>query len=191
MIAERVVFPEFLLEEIVYVVVRGIIQHVDFLEHDRFFLADFIRVENGVPEDVRQEIDGHVQMVIGDLDVEGGQLLAGKGIHHPAHGIDGRGDVEGRPAPGALEQHVLDEMRHAVGLPVFMAGPALHPDSDGNGPDVVDFFRNDSNPVIEDRFSVPWHPALPSCSDGFFPACRSPGPSPSLRPLPGGCRSPC
>ncbi len=62
---------------------------MDFLEHHRLFLADFLGVKERVFKDIRQQVDGHGQMIVGYLDVKRGQFFAGKGIHHTSDRIDG------------------------------------------------------------------------------------------------------
>jgi hypothetical protein len=51
----------------------------------------------------------------------------------PAHGLDLLGDVAGAAALGALERHVLEEMREAVDLRRLVAGADANPDAQGHG----------------------------------------------------------
>ncbi len=62
-------------------------------------------------------------MLVEHLGVEADQLLGGEGVQIAADGIDRARDVFGGTARGALEQHVLDEMRDAVLLGVSRREP--------------------------------------------------------------------
>ena len=164
--------PQKAFSKISWTTVGGVLQHVDLLPDDGLFLLDLLGGKPGLPQDVRQQIHRQGQMVIGHLDVERGQFLAREGVHDPAHGIDGRGDVEGAAALRALEEHMLDEVRHTVVGRRLVPGTATHPNADGDGPDGVDFFGNDGQTVIENGFPDHGHPGLPFCSGGSCPACR-------------------
>ena len=146
--SEGVVPPEHLLEEIMDVVVGGVFDHPDLLEDHRPLPADLRLVEARPGEDIGQKIDGQLQVVIRDLDVEGGEFLPGGGVHDAADGIDGGGDIEGGPPLGSLEQHVLNEMGRAVGQAGFMAGTAFHPGADGDRPDMVDLLGDQADAVV-------------------------------------------
>src|SRR5690606_10207950 len=54
----------------------------------------------------------------------------------PAHGVDLLGDGPGRARLGALEEHVLDEVRHPALRVRFVAGSARQPDAEAHGPHV-------------------------------------------------------
>ena len=59
-------------------------------------------------------------MLVEDFDVVAGVLLGRERVELTANRIDGLGDVLRRPRGGALEQHVLDEMRDAALVCAFV-----------------------------------------------------------------------
>ncbi len=159
---EGMSFPEHPFEQIMDVIVGGIFDHPDLLEDHRPLPVDILLGKARTGENIGQKIDGHLQVVIRDLDVEGGHLLPRGGVHHPAHGIDGGGNIEGGPAFGPLEQHVFDEMGHPVVQAVFQAGAPFHPGPDGDRPDMVDLLGNHPDAVVQDGLIDHFLPALPS-----------------------------
>ena len=174
--AQGVPLPEMLLEDVVDVLVGRVLHHADLLEDDGFLLVDVIEVEQRVDEDVGQQVDGQREVVVGHLDVERRQLLAGEGVHHAPDGIDVGGDVKGRPPGRPLEEHVLDEVGRPVDPLVLVARAAGNPGADRDGADVTDLFRDDLDPVRKDCFSVRLqllHPGHPSCSGGSSRSSRS------------------
>lgn len=170
-------FPEVLLEDVVDVLVRRVLHHADLLEDDGLFLVNLVAVEQGVVEDVREQIHGEREVVVGHLDVECRQLLAREGVHHAPDGVDVGGDVEGRAPGRPLEEHVLDEVGRPVDPLVLVARAAADPCADRGGADVADLLRDDPDPVRKDCFSIRLHPGHPSCSGGSSRSSRSRGPS--------------
>jgi hypothetical protein len=72
---EGMVLPEHPLEEIVDIVIGGVFDHPDLLEDHRPLPVELRFVEARPGKEIGQEIDRQLQMVIRDLDVEGGLLL--------------------------------------------------------------------------------------------------------------------
>ena len=62
-------------------------------------------------------------MLVEHLGVEADQFLGGEGVQIAADGIDRARDIFGRAVGGALEEHVLDEVRDAVLLGVSRREP--------------------------------------------------------------------
>ena len=107
---EGMVGPEGLGEQLHHEVVRRVLDHVDLLEDDLLLLGHLLGIEQGVDDDVAQDVDGQGQVLVEHLQVEGGVLLGREGVHVPADGVDlGRDDLR-RPVLRALEDHVLDEV---------------------------------------------------------------------------------
>jgi hypothetical protein len=67
-----------------------------------------------VEEDIRQEIDGEIEMFVEHFGAEACVFSRRVGIHAPAHRIDGPGDVLSITCLGALKEEVLDEVGDAV-----------------------------------------------------------------------------
>src|SRR3546814_7509535 len=77
------------------------------------------------------------------LGIEGGVLAAGVGVDLPADRLDLLGDGL-RAAPlGALEHHVLEQMRYAVQLRRLVARAGADPGAEGDGGDARHGIRGD------------------------------------------------
>ena len=70
---------------------------------------------------IGQHVDRDRQMLVEDLDVVAGVFLRGEGVEMAAERVDLLGDVFGGAEPGALEEHVLHEMRDAAVLDWLVA----------------------------------------------------------------------
>ena len=87
------------------------------------------------------------QVLVEDLDVIARVFLGGEGVHLPADGVDRLGDVFGAAGRGALEEHVLDEMRDTALLNRLVAGSAREPDADAHGSNMGHPLREEAEPV--------------------------------------------
>jgi hypothetical protein len=99
------------------------------LLHDHVLLAlEFVRIECGVRENVGQHVERERHIGFQHACVVGGGLKARRGVDVAAHRLDLLGDLARATALGALERHVLQEMRDAVlvGLLVAAAGADPH-----------------------------------------------------------------
>ena len=95
-------------------VVGGVGGLADFLKHHRALPDQFLAVEDRVLEHVGDEVERQRRVVVQDLGIIGRLLARRVGVELAADILDLLGDAEGGAPLGALEQHVLDEMRHAV-----------------------------------------------------------------------------
>jgi hypothetical protein len=114
-------------------VVRAVRLHLDFFQDDALFLVDVLVAEERMEHQVGDHIEGQRQVLVEHLGVEADQFLGGEGVQVAAHRIDGAGDIFGGAVGGALEQHMLDEVRDAVLLGIFAAGAGADPDAHGDG----------------------------------------------------------
>ncbi len=86
-------------------------------------------------------------MLVEHLDVEADALLGGEGVHVAADGIHLARDVFRAAVLRPLEDHVLDEVRDAVDLRIFVARAGLDPYADRNRTDVLHLFGQDGETV--------------------------------------------
>ena len=93
----------------------------DLLKDDMTFALELVGVEHGLGQDVGQDVERLRPVILEDAGVIGGGLHAGRGIDLAAGGFDLLGDGLGGAPFGALEGHVLEEMRDAVLLRQFVA----------------------------------------------------------------------
>src|SRR5262249_27490247 len=114
--AERVVAEAGLLSELEDEVVGLIGGFTDFLQDDALLAFNFF---GGVirREDKRQSSIQHFRRISAEAaDEIGGALVFGGGVHRGAARFYRLGDFAGVAATGALESHVLEEMRQTVAL---------------------------------------------------------------------------
>ncbi len=83
------------------------------------------------------------------MDVIGGDLLGGEGVHVAADRFDGLGD-RGRVATvGAFEQEMLEEVAHAGPGGRFVAGPGPDPEPDGDGTELREDLGDHAQPRVQ------------------------------------------
>ena len=143
------VFPESLREQLVHEVVGRVLDHLDFFDDDLLLALDVVGAERRIADDVRQDVDGERQVLVEHLDVIAGVFLRGERVELAADGVDRLGDVFGGARAGALEQHVLDEMRDAAALGRFVARSAGQPDADADRTDLRHPLGENAKAVIE------------------------------------------
>src|SRR5262249_18516591 len=136
-LAQRMVTPEVLDEDFVDEVIGIVLIHLDLFQNYAEFTADILGIENRIQHQVAQNVERDRQVLIENFDVEANAFFGGKGIHVAANGDHLACNILGGPAAGTLKHHVLEEMRDAVGLGVFVAGTGFDPNADGNRADVL------------------------------------------------------
>ena len=147
--AERMVLPESLREQLVDEVVRRVLDHLDLFEDDLLLALDVVGAERRVADDVGEDVDGERQMLVEHLDVVARVFLRGERVELPADRVDRLRDVLGRSGAGALEEHVLDEVRDAAALGRFVARAARQPDADADRADLRHPLGEKAEAVIE------------------------------------------
>jgi len=125
------VLPEALSEQLMDQHVRVVFVDLDLFEDDAALALDVRRGKGRIQDQVGQNIQGNGDMLSQGLDVEADGFLAGEGVQVAANGIHLTGDQLRGAGAGALEEHVLHEMRDAVGLRWLAAGAGLNPDAHG------------------------------------------------------------
>jgi hypothetical protein len=149
---ERMVFPESLAEQFVDLIVRRVIHHMNFLEDDTPFLLYFVRIQNGVKDDVGEEIDRQRESSGQHFGIIAAELATGECIEHPADRIDLLGDFLRISASGPLEEHVLNKVGNAALGEILMARTVFHPEAEGDGMGRGNFLRYNANTIFKDRF---------------------------------------
>ena len=125
--AQRVVRPERLVDQFLHVLMRIIQAGGDLLLDHLAFPGDVGRGHARIQQHVHQHLEQVRQPLVRRFREEAGALLAGEGVEIAADAFDGPGNLLGRPAPGAFEEHVLDEMSHAIDRGRLVASPHAHP----------------------------------------------------------------
>ena len=130
-------------------IVGRVLDHLDLFEDDFLLTLDVHLVKRRAQHDIRQDVDGQWKMFVEHFDVVARVLLRRKRVELPANRIDGLRDVLGGARRRALEQHVLDEVRDAAFFVGLVAGAALQPHTQADGPHVAHLFSDETNPVVE------------------------------------------
>ena len=130
--AQGVPRPEALREQLVHEVVGGVLDHLDLFEHHLLLARDLLGLERGAQQQVGEHIDGAGQVLVEHLDIVARVLLGRERVEVAADRVDLLGDVLRRAGRGALEEHVLDEMRDARVRRALVPRPAGQPDPEAD-----------------------------------------------------------
>src|SRR5204863_5357149 len=125
-LAQWLVLPEILGEDLMYQIIWIVLVHLDLFEDHALLSADVVWLENRIQDEVTEHVhrDGHV--LIENLCIEADAFLSGEGVHVAADGVHLAGDIEGGSRLRPFEDHVLHEVRNAIDLRVFMARAGLY-----------------------------------------------------------------
>jgi hypothetical protein len=128
----------------------------DLLLDHRPLAVEFDGVDEGAQDHVRNHLDAGLGALEGEVVPVAGDLLRGVGVQAAARAFDRLGDLGGgRASLGALEEHVFDEVRQAIGARRLVAGADARKKGDGRG--LGDGHRrdHDAQAVVEgDNFRV-------------------------------------
>ncbi len=120
--AERLVAVQMALPDVADVAARRVGVHVHLLDDHALLALDLVGVEARVAQHVDEHVERHVARLRGALHVVARELLPGEGVELAADRVDlGRDVPRRRPALGALEEHVLGEVRDPPFLPPLVA----------------------------------------------------------------------
>ena len=108
-----------------------------------------------------EQIDGERQMLVEHLDVVARVFLRRERVELAADRVDRLRDVFGGARVGALEEHVLDEVRDAAALVALVPRAAHQPHADRHRPHVRHRLGDEAETVVED---VANNHALRSCA---------------------------
>jgi hypothetical protein len=102
-------------------IVRRVFRLADLLQDDVALALEFVRIEPAVLENVGENVDRQRQIFRQHLGVVTGSFAARVGVEIAADRFDLDRDVGGAAALGALERHMLEQVRDAVQRPVHGA----------------------------------------------------------------------
>src|SRR6185312_11305446 len=108
-----------------------------------------VLLEGRMLQDVSDDIDGERRILGKHLGVIGGLLARRIGVEMAAHLFDGLGDLAGAAPLGALEGHVLEQMRDAVDLGPLVARADIDPNAERHRVDAGHEVARDLEPVLE------------------------------------------
>ncbi len=148
--AERMVGPEGGDEDFVNEIVRRVFDHLDLFEDDAALDLEVVVGEARRDDDVGQQAERGLHLLVEDVAVERGVLLAGEGIDVAAEDVDHLGDVARRPRGRPLEHQVLEKVRRPAVLLRLDGGTAAQVVAERHGADVGEGFDDDRQPRGED-----------------------------------------
>ena len=131
--SDRLARKRGLLQPFEHQIVGGVLRGADLLHDDVLLALQLLGIERGIGQDVGQHVERERHIGLEHARVVGGGFHAGGGIEIAADRLDLLGDLARGAPRGALERHVLEQMRDAmlVGLLVAAAGP--DPDAERGG----------------------------------------------------------
>ncbi len=146
--------PDLLGKDIVDNVVRRVLHHLDLLQDHRLLALQLLGVEEGVQEDIGEQIHSQWQVLVENLHVEAGMFLGRKGVHLATDRIHGARDVFRAPGGRPLEHQVLDQVRDPAPIVRFTSGACAHPDSHRDRANVRHTLGEDADPVGKDALAI-------------------------------------
>ncbi len=149
-LADGLIFPEVLGEDLVDEDVRVVFVDLDLFEDDAAFALDIGAGEGGIEDQVGEDVERNRHVVGERFDAKADGFLAGEGVQVAADCVHFAGDVLGGARFGALEEHVFDEVGDAVDLGGLVAGAGLDPDAHGDRAEVFHALGEDAEAIGKD-----------------------------------------
>ena len=149
--ANRLAGKRGLLEELEHPVLRHVVRGADLLQDHVLLERQLLRVEQRIADDVAEHVEAERQVALQEPQIVGRVVDAGLGVHLTADRLDRLGDVAGAAPLGALEGHVLEEMRDAVLARLFVARAGADPEPERHAFEVRHVVRGDVDAVREPR----------------------------------------
>ena len=168
--AERLIRVQEPVVDVSDVALRRVEVDVHLLEDHALLLRDLGLVEPRVEEHVGEDVERDVARLRPAADVVARELLAREGVELAADRVDLGGDrAGGGPALRALEEHVLGEVRDALGLGRLVPRAGREHDEARDRSHLRERCGHDANAVperrlLEDRHSARWYRHA-SCPD--------------------------
>ena len=132
-----------LLEIVEDDVIRRVVGLADLLQDHAALALQLLRLEGGVRQDVADDVGTQRGVLLQQLDVVRRLLTRGVGVDVAAHRLDLLGDLRRGAAFGALERHMLQEVRDAVLVRGLVAGAGGDVGAEGDGLHPVHAFGDD------------------------------------------------
>ena len=149
--------------EIVDGVLRVVLDHRDLLEDDLTLGVDVH--ERRRKDHVGHDVEGDVDVVVGDAGVDDRCLTRGGRVQLASHCVEQLGDLDGTVALRPLEQEMLDEVRDTRARRRLVARAGSDPETDRGRADAVDVLGDDPLPARQRRESVLMHGVILRVAD--------------------------
>ena len=149
--AERMLAERGVVDQVLGDGRRLVVRARDLLDHDAALAVQLLGVESRAPDEVRQQVDRLERALGAHGDVEGDEVVARVRVELAA---DPLGRLVDRSVVGellaALEDEVLEEVRHPVLLRALGARAGVERDERGDGARAVELQAVDREPVRGD-----------------------------------------
>ena len=139
------------VEQIEHEIVGRVVDLADFLLDDALLARQFGGVENAAGQDVGENVEHHGRVGAEHARVIGGELDRRRRVEVAARALDLLDDGAGAALAGALEGHVLDQMRQTVLVVALVARPGANPDANARGLQFRHGVRDDPQPRWQGR----------------------------------------
>ena len=139
------------LEQIEDVIVGIVAGRANLLDDDLLLAVELGLVEQRILEDVGEDVAGERHVLLEDAGEVAGVFHRGRRVEVAADIFDGCGDIERGARFGALERHVLEDMRNAVLGFGFAARTGLYPDAERSAFEMRHVIGDDSHAIVEGR----------------------------------------
>ena len=119
-LAQRMIFPEILREDLVDQVIGIVLIHLDLFQDHPALAPQIGEIEDRVQHQIAEHIHCNRQVLIQYFNVEADTFLGGECVHVAADGIHLPRNIFRRAGLGPFKDHVLQEMGDSVGRNVFV-----------------------------------------------------------------------
>ena len=150
--SDGVVGVEQVQEVVDHQLVGGVVVHLHLLEDDVALARDLLGGEVALQVDLGDQVDGPADVFVHHLGRDADVLLRREGVEVASDLVHLVGELVGILGLGALEEHMLDEMREAALGFVLVAAAHVKPQADGRTTDVWDPLEENPHAVREDYF---------------------------------------
>ena len=144
--------PEGADEHLVDEVVGIVVSLAELFQDHAPLDLDVHGVERGRQDQVAHQVERLGKPGVERVDVEARVLLRREGVHVAAEPVDLPGDPNRRPAAGALEEDVLQEVGDPLPRRRLVTRPGPDEESQGKRTHVLHPIDQDSGAVLEDKF---------------------------------------
>ena len=136
----------------------------EFLKHDRFLALDFVGIKPGAANKIGDQVEPESSILSEQSGVKHGHVARGIRVQRAADVFDFLGDGARRSGCRALEDHMLEQMRNAVGPFHLEPCPGIDVKAKRNRIDMVHRARDDADAVGQGR--EPGHSAAAASDIG-------------------------
>src|SRR5215207_3296023 len=140
-----------LAEQVEDEVVGRVLDGTDLLEDDVLLAHQLALVEDGIGQDVREDVEAQHDVVLEDSGVIGRVLDRGRRVELASSGLDLLRDATGIAPPGALEGHVLEKVSEPMLALLLRTRAGSGPDPERCGFEMGDCVGDDREPRSELR----------------------------------------